>query len=160
MFTMADICNITVQIEKNGEKTYRSAGACCPDPAIAATLIWMADQEHRHALWFEGLRSNRQLSAEEMKMEAVGKTLLQDMVRDNEFLLNQSELERAVSVSEVLTRSKAFEQDTIVFYTFLLDFAHNDETRLLLQKIIAEERNHIRELERLATGIGHGWPQD
>ncbi len=151
MFTLNDICNIAVQIERNGEVTYRRAGDAARDPEIAATLVWMADQECQHAQLFESIRSTKPLTAEQRKMEAVGKSLLQDMVKGNEFLLRQSELERSESVTEVLEKSKAFEQDTIVFYNFLLDFVDDVDSLLKMKRIIEEEKNHIKELDRLET---------
>jgi rubrerythrin len=149
MFTFNDICNIAVQIERNGEITYRRAGDAAQDPEIAATLAWMADQESQHAQWFESIRSTKPLTAEQREMEAVGKNLLQDMVKGNEFLLSQSELQRSESITDILEKSKAFEQDTIVFYNFLLDFVDDADSLLKMKHIIREEKNHIKELDRM-----------
>lgn len=149
MFTIADIRNIAIQIERNGEETYRNAGSVARDPDIAKTLIWMADQERSHAQWFETLRSTRPLTPEQEDMEEMGRTLLQDMVKGNPFLLDEKNLEAAQTVAEVLAISKAFEQDTIVFYEFLLGVLDDDGSIRQLKTIIGEERKHICELERL-----------
>ncbi len=149
MFTVADICNIAIQIEKNGEETYRRAGETVQNAEIASILNWMADQEQKHARWFKSIRTTKPLSAEQMEAEAIGKNLLQEMVKGNDFLLRQSELERFQSIAEVLAKSKTFERDTIIFYKFLLDLVDEEDSIQLLNKIIEEETNHIRELERL-----------
>lgn len=147
MFTIGDIRNIAVQIEKNGEETYRNASKAAKDPNIAAMFTWMADEEERHAKWFSELRSSKPLTKEQLDMEAMGRTLLQDMVKGNSFLLEQKELDRAKSVQEVITKSKGFEQDTILFYEFLQGFLDDEETKIQLGLIIDEERNHIKQLE-------------
>jgi rubrerythrin len=149
MFTIADIRNIAIQIEKNGEETYRNAGKAVRDPDIARALDWMADEEKRHSRWFETIRSTRPLTQEQREMEVAGRTLLQDMVKGNTFLLDQRELERAETVMEILVRSKALEQDTIIFYEFLLGFLDDEASIRQLKTIIEEERNHVRELERM-----------
>lgn len=149
MFTIADIRNIAVQIEKNGEETYRNAGLASTDPEVVAILNRMAEDERRHAEWFAAIRSEKPLTREQREMEAVGRTLLQDMVKGNTFLLEQSELERAKTVAEVLARAKVFEQDTILFYQFIQGFLDDPEAAYWLEKIITEEGNHIRQLEHL-----------
>ena len=149
MFTIADIRNIAIQIERNGEETYRNAGRAARDPGITMVLEWMADEELRHARWFETIGSTRPLTREQREIESMGRTLLQDMVKGNTFLLDQKELEGAETVIEIIVRSKAFEQDTIVFYEFLLSFLDDEESIRQMEIIIGEERNHINELERM-----------
>lgn len=153
MFTIGDIRNIAIQIEENGEETYRNAARVAKDPEVAKMLDWMADEEQRHAKWFAKLQSRKTLSAEQQEIEAMGRTLLQDMVKGNPFLLDAKELENGQDIQEVLARSITFEQDTIVFYEFLTGFIDDQETVNQLQEIIEEERGHIRKLENLhSTG--------
>ena len=159
MFTFADIRNIAVQIEKNGEESYRNAGRIAADPEIARIMNWMADEEKCHGEWFENLRSNNSLTAEQQEMEALGKSLLQDMIKGNTFLLAQSELEKADTLIAVITRSQAFEQDTILFYEFLLSLIDDQDTAVHLQKIIDEELNHLHRLTRMAGEFAAGKPR-
>lgn len=147
MFTLSDIKNIAVQIEKNGEKSYREAAKIATDPQISEVLDWMAEQECKHAKWFENLKSDKVLTDEEKEMEEIGRTLLQDMVKGNDFLLDKKDLEAAETIKEVLEVSKNFEKDTILFYEFLLGFLDDEQTKEQLQIIISEERNHIEQLE-------------
>ncbi len=149
MFTIADICNIAVQIEKNGEETYRKASLASKNPEVARLLATMADDERRHGEWLATITSDKPLTEEQREMEALGRTLLQDMVKDNPFLLAENELERAKSVGEVLTRSIAFEEDTILFYQFIENFLDDRDAARQMQTIIAEERKHVQHLELL-----------
>jgi rubrerythrin len=147
MFTFGDIRNIAVQIEKNGEETYRNASKKAKDPQVAEVLTWMADEEKRHAQWFTKLQSNNTLTPEQQEMEAVGRSLLQDMIKGNSFLLDENELQNAKNVEEVIAISKSFELDTILFYEFLIGFLDDKEAIEQLRKIINEEHNHIKQLE-------------
>ncbi len=149
MFTFTDIVNIAIQIEKNGEQTYRSAGIAARNPETATRLIWMADQENQHAQWLKSISSTVTMTDEQKEMAEVGKTLLQEMIKGNEFLLSRNELERSESVDEILAKSKSFEQDTILFYQFLLDLLEDQESVMQMRRIIDEEKNHIHKLEDL-----------
>ena len=149
MFTIADIRHIAIQIEKNGEETYRKAASEATDPEIAQILGKMADDEKRHAQWFENLRENRKLTEEQREMEAVGKTILQEMVKDKTFSLEQSTLVQIDGFAKLLLMSQAFEKDTILFYEMLCGFVEEDETRKQLDKIIAEEKSHVDDIHQL-----------
>ena len=149
MFTLGDIRNIAIQIEKNGEETYRNASKAARDPEVAEMLALMADEEKCHANWFTNLASNSPLTPEQRELEQMGRTLLQGMIKGNNFLLNEKELINAVSVEEVIAKSKAFELDTILFYEFLIEFLDEPEAIGQLRKIIKEERNHIQNLEQI-----------
>jgi rubrerythrin len=149
MFTIGDIRNIAIQIEKNGAETYLNASKAAKDPQIAEVLAWMAEEEHHHADWFSNLKSSKPLTPEQKEMELVGRTLLQDMIKGNTFLLEEDELKNAKNVEEVLARSKKFELDTILFYEFLIGFLDDGEATEQLRRIIEEERNHIKQLETL-----------
>jgi rubrerythrin len=149
MFTIGDIKNIAIQIEQNGEESYRAASKISTDPKISEALLWMAEQEKRHAIWFANLKSSKPLTSEQKEIEAIGKTLLQDMVRGNNFLLDQDGLNSAQTVQEVIDISRSFEEDTILFYEFLLGFMDDDETSDQLKSIIEEEKGHIRSLTEI-----------
>ena len=149
MFTIADICNIAVQIEKNGEETYRKASCASKNPEVAQLLATMAEDERRHGEWLATITSDTLLSEEQKEMEMVGRTLLQDMIKDNPLLLATNELESAATVEEVLTRSKTFEADTILFYQFIQGVLDDPAVVRQMEIIIREERSHLRHLENL-----------
>jgi rubrerythrin len=149
MFTIADIRHIAIQIEKNGEETYRKAAMEAGESEIGQILGKMADDEKRHAEWFERLRANRELTEEQREMEAVGKTILQEMVKDKTFSLEQSTLGQSDGLAELLSTSQAFEKDTILFYEMLQGFVDDEETARQLEKIIAEEKRHVDDIHQL-----------
>ena len=153
MFTFGDIKNIAVQIERNGEASYLRASKVSTDPKITEMLLWMAEQERKHAHWFSNLKGTKELSPEQKEMENVGQTLLQDMVKGNNFLLEEESLEKSKSVKDVLNVSISFEEDTVLFYQFLLDFLDDDQDREQLQHIIKEEQSHISQLEQMLDQI-------
>jgi rubrerythrin len=153
MFTIADIRNIAIQIELNGEKTYRKAGEECTDPTMAKIFAQMAEDEKRHAKWFESIRSEKPLTEEQREMEAMGRTLLQEMVGAQTFSLEQNTLNKVSNIEELLQQSQGFEQDTIQFYELLSGFIEDSDTMQQLETIIHEERSHLAELGNLLNSM-------
>lgn len=149
MFTIADIRNIAVQIELNGEKTYRKAGEESVDPSIAQMFLQMAEDEKRHAQWFESIQSSKPLTEEQREMESVGRTILQEMMKNQTFSLEQSSLEKIDTIKDLMQKSQGFEKDTILFYEMLSGFIDDKETLQQLELIIEEERRHMEELRQM-----------
>ena len=81
MFTLVDVRNIAVQIEKNGEETYRKVAVQVKDSELRQIFEWMAEEEMRHAEIFEAIIDERELSGEQAELEAMGRPLLQEIFR-------------------------------------------------------------------------------
>ncbi|MCB2216054.1 ferritin family protein [Desulfofustis glycolicus] len=150
MFTIDDIREIAIQIEKNGEQAYRRAAAAADQPEIAALFTRMADDEREHAEWFSSIRSNRHLSGDELELEQMGRRLLQEMVANQTFSLDQQELRQVRDVEDSLEQSRIFEEDTALFYEFLHSMIEDVEVKSHLEVIIAEERRHAEQIAELA----------
>lgn len=151
MFTIADIRDIAVQIERNGEQTYRQASRLAADPELAELFDWMADEERRHAEWFAAIDSQQELSEEQRELEQMGRQLLQSMVEGQTFSLERDELLQLSSFQELVEVSKGFEKDTMLFYDFLKGLIEDPQARRQLELIIAEEQSHYDRLDELAA---------
>ncbi len=149
MFRITDIRNIAIQIEINGEASYRQASNQVADPRISEMLAWMADEETRHRQWFEELQTEAEIPPEHAELEQMGQSLLRDMVANQTFSLDQQQLNRTETLSEMLLQSKAFEEDTILFYEFLRSLLDDEQTARELDAIIEEERLHAVRLGEL-----------
>jgi rubrerythrin len=152
MFTIADISHIAVQIEENGEATYRKAAANCNDTGLSDLLNRLANDEQQHAKWFRNLNQSRNVSdSEQQELESMGRDLLREMVKDQTFSLDADKLSKAENLHAFLEQSIAFEHDTVVFYEMLQGFIEDAQVRFQLDRIIAQERDHIHQIETLKT---------
>ncbi|MDP3478343.1 MAG: ferritin family protein, partial [Desulfoprunum sp.] len=106
MFTMADIRDIAIQIERNGEESYRQAGQSVVDTKLAGIFRWLAEEERRHAEYFASLSPDQPLSPEQSEIEAMGRSLLQDMVRGKTFSLDQQSLNSTENLEEMLDQAQ------------------------------------------------------
>lgn len=149
MFTISDICDIAVQIERNGEDAYRQAARIASNSKSAETLNWMADEEQGHARWFENIAIKQADQRDLQEMKMMGRALLQEMVKDQTFDLKSTSIATAGDMKALIAQSIEFERDTITFYEMLSDFVEDDSVRSQLDLIIKEERGHILSLEHL-----------
>lgn len=149
MFTVADIREIAVQIERNGEAAYRQAAQMQSDPAVSAIFTWMAEEEKRHGQWFSLIGSDEPLSEEQQEVEKMGRKLLQQMVADQTFSLDRDMLLNTPDFDGALAQAQTFEQDTILFYEFLSSLVEDEGARRQLHTIIEEEKRHIEQLAEI-----------
>ncbi|MBN2419484.1 MAG: rubrerythrin, partial [Deltaproteobacteria bacterium] len=56
MFSLGEIIDLAIQVEKNGEKSYRKAQKEVKDRNLASVLEWLADDEKEHEKWFHDLK--------------------------------------------------------------------------------------------------------
>ena len=61
MFSLKDIIDIAVQIERNGERVYRNAALKIENPSLRSLLLSLAGDETQHAKWFEELKGRIQV---------------------------------------------------------------------------------------------------
>ncbi len=153
MFTISDICNIAMQIECNGERTYREVGAITAFPHLVGLFENMANDEKRHADWFESIKLTEPISEEQRELEAMGRKLLQDMVKEQTFSLDRGSLFAEEDLDKLLEQFITFEQDTILFYEFLSELIEDRKTKAHLEMIIQEERRHIDHIREMVASV-------
>jgi len=157
MYTLDDIRQIAIQIEQNGEQTYRSAAKRAGSPEVAKILNWMADEEHRHGKWFDQMPTGaKEVSNEYQEMEELGRSLLKEMVENKTFSLDGDRLDATTDVLEVLSQSLEFEEDTILFYDMLKAFMEDQSGVAQLDLIINEEQGHVKVLKKLRDKYVNG----
>jgi rubrerythrin len=155
MFTLTDIIEIALQIEKNGESTYRRAQRIISDPSLAELLGLLADEELEHQRWFAELKSRVGTKPADKNLEALGRELFQNILGEKAFSLDDVDFSLVPDIQALMRISAEFEQDTIVFYEMLEPFVEDSRSQEDLRLIIAEEKGHLLNLqERLRHGAG------
>jgi rubrerythrin len=153
MFTLADIRDLAIQIERNGESTYSLAARKAGDERVARLLKKLAEQEKEHSRWFERLDAGHAFRPQDDRINRMGQDMLKEMVDGQTFSLDEDELSRPGEMRDVIALSIEFEKDTIIFYEMLSSFLDDSETIQQLERIIDEERSHIAALNDIAKLI-------
>jgi len=149
MFLMSDIIDLAIQIEKNAEQIYRKALSQISNPSLIFILQWLADEEVAHAEWFSQIKETIDTQVKDPAVEAMGKSLLSDVLGKQSFSLKEANFSEMDQLVDLLSLAVEFENDKVLFYKMLRPFIADDETLDFLEKIIAEETDHIQELHKL-----------
>ncbi|HSM74332.1 MAG TPA: ferritin family protein [Desulfobacterales bacterium] len=147
MFSIKEILDLAVQIEKNGEATYRQAARRITHPVLVPLLEWLADEEARHAAWFAEKALVAADTFQTPVLEELNQGLLTQLVAGQSFSLEDADFTNMQTVAQLLAVSVAFEEDTVLFYEMLKPFIEDPATQAQLEAIIAEENRHIEKLQ-------------
>lgn len=148
MFSAAEIFDIAVQIEKNGENFYRKAAATASDPTLRKLLLWLADAEVQHRETFLELKATLSQREEDLWIAEMSGTFLRNAVDDHAFSLDDIDFNSVHDKQSLIRIALELEHDSITFYELVSSFVDDPQTLQHLQRIIAEEREHIELLEQ------------
>lgn len=147
MFTIKEILDMAIRIEKNGEAVYRNAIEKISNPTLVSLLEWMADEEVNHSKWFSELKQEIETPSKNPFMEEISRELLDDIIGDQSFSLKEVDFSQIEHISDLIDIFIEFEKDSILFYEMLQMIIQNEETLAQLHKIITEENHHIEQLQ-------------
>ncbi len=147
MFSITEIIELAVQIEKNGEKSYRRAQQAASDDALKAMLGLLAEEEGDHQQWFRDLKNRIISKAVDPDLEEMARGLFQGILGEKAFALDELNPADLSDLTALLQISAEFEKDTVLFYEMLEPFIEEAESRDHLKAIIEEEKGHIRRLQ-------------
>lgn len=145
--TGPDVIDLAVQTETRGETFYRGAIAKADTQDAKALFTYLADEEVRHREVFEGLSA-------QIVFTEVDSTTWEDAIGyieaavDREFFVSDAPI-RAIpvgdTVEEMIKQAIDFEKQTLLFFYGLRDLVQ-PSNRLLIDRIIDEEKDHVRRL--------------
>ena len=151
MFLIHEILDLAIRIEKNGESVYRNAVDKASKPDLVSLLVWMADEEVKHARWFANLKQKLVTDSINPFMAEIGREIFGDMLGKKSFSHQEADFSKVERADDLIAIFIEFEKDTVLFYETLKPFIEYKETLTHLEKIIAEENNHIAMLHKLLT---------
>jgi rubrerythrin len=147
MFTLKEIYDLGIQIERNGEKFYREALKQPWSAPMASMLQMLADEEVKHVDFFMKKKEKLSETGKDPEMEAMGREMLREVLGDQAFSLKEADLSKIRSIEELRSTAIEFEKDTILFYEMLRSFVTDKETEDQLDAIIEEENRHVKLFE-------------
>ena len=147
MFTLAEVYDLGVRIEKNGEKFYRDALNQAWSKPIADMLRLLAEEEVKHVDFFVKRMDALKQQRETPFLDEMGTSMLKDILGNQTFSLKEADVSKMKSVEELVALAIEFEKDTILFYEMVGSFITDDDARRELKEIIEEEERHVRLFE-------------
>ena len=149
LFQAADIVELAMQVEKSGETFYRAVAAKARSPEARELFQYLADQEVVHYQVFsklaQSVQDNPFMTDEEWELYMV---YLNGTVQSAFF----EGADKALALAETVTDEQqaihmaiGFEKETLLFFYDLRDRIP-DKDRPFVEKIVDEEKRHIRRL--------------
>jgi rubrerythrin len=147
MFSLAEIYDLGVRIEKNGEKFYRDAMKQAWSAPIADMLKTLAEEEVKHVDFFVKRMDALKQKRENPLMDEMTASMLKDILGNQTFSLKETDVSKIRGVDELVALAIEFEKDTILFYEMVDSFMPEEEARRELKEIIEEEERHVKLFE-------------
>ncbi|MCU0596497.1 MAG: ferritin family protein [Desulfobacterota bacterium] len=147
MFSLAEVYDLGIRIEKNGEKFYRDALKQAWSKPIAEMLKRLAEEEIKHVDFFAKRMDALKQKRENPFLDEMGSAMLKDILGNQTFSLKEADVSTMKSVDELVALAIEFEKDTILFYEIVGSFMADEESRRELKEIIEEEERHVRLFE-------------
>jgi rubrerythrin len=147
MFTIGEIIDLAIRIERNGEATYKKAHEQTSNPSLASLLQWLAEEESEHQKWFTRFRAEVNTTLVDPRFDEMGKTILEGVLGDQAFSIQEADFSKIDDMKNLIKLSMEFEKDTLLFYEMLSAFIEDEKILNQLNRIIEEENRHARLLE-------------
>jgi rubrerythrin len=151
LFSFAEIIDMAVQIEKNGERIYQAAIHHTNDEGLKEMLQWMADEESSHAAWFGKLAEKDPFIPDDASLKEMSDALVRDYLKDQAFSLKDVDFSAVANTDELIGIFIEFEKDTILFYDLLVAFVPDEAIKTEIRAIIKEEETHAQKLRALIS---------
>jgi rubrerythrin len=144
MFSASEVFDIAIQLEENGESFYRQAVLQVSDEHLKELLIWLAEQEMKHRELFVDMKRTFSHEPEDRWVDVASGAILQGAMGTHGFSLDEVDFSTIPDERSLLQVAIGFEEDGIMFYELIRSFLKDVPTQLQLDRIIQEERAHIR----------------
>ena len=159
VFSVNEVIEMAVQIEKNGYAFYHEATKRKDLDAKALEFIsFLRDQELNHEKTFLGLRDELDLNVLELSTDwELVAEYLKTIVEGRIFNSESSAIQLATQAKDlrsVLDNAITFEKDTLLYFHAIADNIVNPKTRNVLRQIINEEVSHVLKLNDFKKRLG------
>lgn len=156
VFTIQEVIEICIEIEKNGVKFYRALLQSADTSRLKELFTYLAQEEKRHIARFEEI------------LESVGGYQISEIYYTTQYmgymkaLADERVFKSDISVGELAKRARAsiealdiaigFEKDSIIFLHEMENVIAKSDSEAI-QKLLDEERDHLKRLSAMKAQI-------
>ena len=157
-FSARELIDIAIGIERSGVSFYDSLVSSTKDVTAQGAYKYLADKEREHIEIFQNmLGSLSEYQPPEAYTEEYAlylKALVSSAVFTDDQVARQM-AQKVGSDAEAIQIALGAEKDSILFYSAMRDLVRRSD-REVVNKIIEEERSHLRQLSDLKKRIAGG----
>lgn len=155
-FSGRELINIAIGIERNGAAFYDALVNSAEDAKARDTYRYLADKEREHMETFQNMLGSvgdyqpSETYTEEYALYLKG--LVDSAVFADDKIAREM-AEKVTSTSEAIQIGLRAEKDSILFYLEMQNLVRSSD-REVVNRIIEEERSHLRQLLALRHSLG------
>ncbi|MBD3181382.1 hypothetical protein GF312_03760 [Candidatus Poribacteria bacterium] len=155
-FSIQEIVEIAIEIEKNGAQLYKSLTELAETSHVKELFSYLTEEEKRHVSRFEEILislGGYQIPKDYYTLEYMDymKALADEQVFHKD--IKPLEVAKAIKTPlEAVEMAIGFEKDSIIFLYEMRDMVP-DNDKESIQKLVNEERDHIRRLSAIKNQI-------
>ncbi len=148
IFSGSELVNIALGIERNGVAYYSALAEAATDASLKETYNYLANMERNHIEIFQKMLDSAgkylltYAGEDEEEYELYLKALVDSSVFTSDRVARQM-AQKASNAAEVMQIALGAEKDSILFYSEMRELV-SEQDRPVLDKIINEERSHVR----------------
>ncbi|GAB6907457.1 putative Rubrerythrin [Desulfosarcina cetonica] len=151
IFSAREIAAAAVEKEKMRRAFYQSVADLTPDEKLKALFTFLKSEEDNHVHEFEQIRDHLPEDKEHPEeyvdeMEAYMDSVIDDRLYAD--IDSEAFVRKALGEGNALDLAIGFEKDAILYFREFLPFL-NDSDRKIVEKLIEEEKGHIRKLAEM-----------
>lgn len=153
-YSAVELIEMALKTEETGQKFYLNTARKTKSKPLAQLLMFLANEEEKHAKTFQKLYNTIKETPQSIPYKYDELQAYLQAIIDSIFFLssNASYISKLTTPLAILNYALAFEKDTILFYSEISNFT-KDRDKKLIEKIIAQEKEHIKKLSAMKEAI-------
>jgi rubrerythrin len=156
-FSGPEVIEMAVQTEKGGKLYYETVAAASKDEKLKGIFLMLADAEKHHIAVFDAIGKTIPARPEGLPYNWDDAVLYLKAITDSRYFLGAPDkalalARTAATTAEALQHAIGFEKETLLFYLEIREMVKAD-SRAAVEKLIAEEKGHIRQLTEIRHGM-------
>jgi rubrerythrin len=151
MFSVTEIYDMAITLEKNGRRFYEEALSRVTDTEVKKLITFLRDQEVEHLEVFTKLK-NQHLSKNPQRRAAPPgmEDFVQDIMSGRLFSWEDHPLiSEDTPFQSILEAALEFEKDGLAFFQFMKEALDSPEDLAEMEQILEQEHDHVEKLKNL-----------
>jgi rubrerythrin len=153
-----DIYSFALQMEKDGEEYYRELATKSGSEGLKKIFTMLADEEVKHFQLIEKMRKKSPLpEAVDSKVLTTAKNVFLQM-RDGKLDFSQGHFVDTTEETNAYRKARDIEEQSKQFYLEKAEESTDQQTRVILKKIAAEEQKHYHIMDNIIEFVSRPEP--
>ncbi len=155
-YSAVEVIEMAIKTEEAGKLFYESVARKTRQKNLKELFQFLASEETKHKQLFTNLYQLTKEKPEAIPYNWDEMNLYLKALSESRFFLGEDKainlVKKAKTPKQALDYALGFERDTMLFYTEITNIV-SEQNRELVNKIIAQEKNHIRQLQAMKENL-------